>query len=79
MRRALTAVAVTLAAGTAVGLAVLWPGDSETRLQGSLAADTQKAEVVEVNESLCPGFGDSALPAGHRPPGERPGGRCSCS
>jgi uncharacterized membrane protein len=58
MRRALTAVAVILAAGTAAGLAILWPGKTETRLQGSLAVDTTKAEVVEVTESTCPGLGN---------------------
>jgi uncharacterized membrane protein len=55
MRRALTAVAVTLAVATAAGIAILWPGDTEVR--NSLAVDTQKAEVVAVAETLCPGFG----------------------
>jgi uncharacterized membrane protein len=58
MKRALTAVAVILAAGTAVGLAILWPGDTETRIQGSLAVDTQEAEVSEVIETTCPGLGN---------------------
>jgi uncharacterized membrane protein len=56
MKRALTAVAVTLAVATAAGIAILWPGDTEVR--NSLAVDTQKAEVVAVAETLCPGFGD---------------------
>jgi uncharacterized membrane protein len=58
MKRALTAVAVMLAVGTAAGLAILWPGHTETHLAGSLLVDTQKAEVVEVNETLCPGLGN---------------------
>jgi uncharacterized membrane protein len=58
VRRALTAVAVILAAGTAAGLAILWPGDSETRLEGGLVVDTQEAEVAEVTETTCPGLGN---------------------
>jgi uncharacterized membrane protein len=58
MKRALTAVAVMLAVGTAAGLAILWPGHTETRLAGSLLVDTQTAEVVEVNETICPGLGN---------------------
>jgi len=58
MKRALTAVAVMLAVGTAAGLAILWPGHSDTRVQGSLAVDSRKAEVVEVTETTCPGLGN---------------------
>jgi uncharacterized membrane protein len=58
VKRALTAVAVILAAGTAAGLAILWPGDSETRIQGGLAVESEQAEVVEVRETLCPGLGN---------------------
>jgi uncharacterized membrane protein len=58
VKRALTAVAVILAAGTVAGLAILWPGDSRTRVQGGLAVDSEKAEVVEVRETLCPGLGN---------------------
>ena len=56
MKRALTAVAVMVAAGTAVGLAILWPG--ETHLRNSLAVDAETAEVVEVVETSCPGLGN---------------------
>jgi uncharacterized membrane protein len=55
MKRALTAVAVMLAVATAAGLAILWPGDTEVR--NSLAVDSQKAKVVEVVETTCPGLG----------------------
>jgi uncharacterized membrane protein len=58
VKRALTAVAVILAAGTVAGLAILWPGDPRTRVQGGLAVDSEKAEVVEVRETLCPGLGN---------------------
>ena len=58
MKRALTAVAVILAAGTVAGLAILWPGDSKTRLEGGLVVDTQEAEVAEVTETTCPGLGN---------------------
>jgi uncharacterized membrane protein len=57
MKRALSAVAVALALATAAGLAILWPGDTETRLAADVSADTQKAEVVEVRESICPALG----------------------
>jgi uncharacterized membrane protein len=56
MKRALTAVAVMVAAGTVVGLAILWPG--ETQLRNSLAVDAEQAEVVEVVETSCPGLGN---------------------
>ena len=55
MKRALTAVAVMLAVATAAGLAILWPGDTEVR--NSLAVDSNKAKVVEVLETTCPGLG----------------------
>ena len=58
MKRALTAVAVILAAGTAAGLAILWPGDTKTQIQGGLAVEAQEAEVVEVRETTCPGLGN---------------------
>jgi uncharacterized membrane protein len=58
MKRALTAVAVMLAVGTAVGLVILWPGETETHIAGGLAVDAQDAEVVEVTETTCPGLGN---------------------
>jgi uncharacterized membrane protein len=58
VKRTLTAAAVILAVGTAVGLAILWPGDTRTQVQGGLAVDAEKAEVVEVRETLCPGLGN---------------------
>ena len=57
MKRALTAVAAILAAVTVVGLAILWPGDSEVNFGGGLAVDSQEAKVVEVRETVCPGLG----------------------
>src|SRR3954453_22001946 len=58
MERALTAVAVMLAAGSVAGLVILWPGDTGSRVRSNLAVDAQKAEVVEVNETTCPGLGE---------------------
>jgi uncharacterized membrane protein len=55
--RIFTAIAVALAVATAAGLAILWPGDPEARIGAGLAVDTERAEVVEVEESVCPGFG----------------------
>jgi uncharacterized membrane protein len=57
VRRLLTAIAVALAVATAAGLAILWPGDSDARVGAALAVDTESAEVLEVEESICPGFG----------------------
>ena len=56
MSRLLTGIAALLAVATAVGLAVLWPGDTEARI-GGIAVDTERAEVIEVEETICPGFG----------------------
>ena len=58
MKRALTAVAVVLAAGTAIGLAILWPGHDRTQIHADLAVDSRKAEVDEVTETTCPGLGN---------------------
>jgi uncharacterized membrane protein len=58
VKRGFTAAAVMLAVGTAAGLAILWPGETGTRLEGGLAVDTTKAEVVEVTETTCPGLGN---------------------
>jgi uncharacterized membrane protein len=54
--RLLTGIAALLALATAVGLAILWPGDTEARI-GGIAVDTERAEVTEVEETICPGFG----------------------
>jgi uncharacterized membrane protein len=55
--RLLTAIAVALAVATAAGLAILWPDDPEARVGAALAVDSESAEVLEVRESTCPGFG----------------------
>jgi uncharacterized membrane protein len=57
VKRALTVAAFLLAAGTAIGLAILWPGHNRTQIRGDLAVDTQKATVEEVDETVCPGLG----------------------
>ena len=62
MKRALTALAVVLAAGTAMGLAILWPGhESRAQIHADLAVDSRKAEVDEVTETTCPGSATSAV------------------
>jgi uncharacterized membrane protein len=58
VKRALTVVVALLAIGTVAGLAVLWPGHDRTQIHADLAVDTQKAEVLEVRETLCPGLGE---------------------
>jgi uncharacterized membrane protein len=56
--RLLTAIAALLAVATAVGLAVLWPGDPEAQIGGGIAVETERAEVTEVEETTCPGFAE---------------------
>jgi uncharacterized membrane protein len=56
VNRLFTAIAVALAVGTAVGLAILWPGDAEVQVGAGLGVDTEDAEVIAVEETLCPGF-----------------------
>jgi len=55
--RLFTAIAAALALATAIGLAILWPSDSGTQIGGGVAVDNYPAEVVQVEETLCPGFG----------------------
>jgi uncharacterized membrane protein len=57
VRRLFTAITVALAVATTAGLAILWPGDPEARIAAGLAVDTETAEVIRVEESICPGFG----------------------
>jgi uncharacterized membrane protein len=57
VNRIFTAVAIALAIATVVGIAILWPGHARAHIGVGLAVDTQKAEVTEVRESLCPGLG----------------------
>jgi uncharacterized membrane protein len=52
--RFFTAVVAVLAVATVVGLVVLWPGHVETTLAEGFAVDTQRAEVLRVEERLCP-------------------------
>jgi uncharacterized membrane protein len=54
--RLFTTVAIALAGATAIGLAVLWPGDVDSRLASGVAVESFAATVEEVEETLCPGF-----------------------
>jgi uncharacterized membrane protein len=54
--RLFTAVAGLLAVATVAGLVVLWPGDVERDLATGLAVDSERAEVVRVEERTCAGF-----------------------
>ena len=47
---------LALALGTVVGIAVLWPGEVDGKLGGSLVNDSEKGEVRSVQEVPCPGF-----------------------
>jgi len=57
VNRIFTAIAVALGAATIAGLAILWPGHATAQIGGGVVVDSQRAEVTEVRESLCPGFG----------------------
>jgi uncharacterized membrane protein len=48
--------AILLAVVTAVGLAILWPGDVEPKLGEGLAAKSERAEVERIEEFRCSGF-----------------------
>jgi uncharacterized membrane protein len=52
--RAFVGVAVVIAVGTVIGVAVLWPGDVDTQLSEGLTAPTERAEVTSVSYSACP-------------------------
>ena len=57
MRRLFTAVAAVLAVATAVGLVLLWPGDVQAPLGGGIAVTSERAKALEVEETICSGFG----------------------
>jgi uncharacterized membrane protein len=57
VKRVFTAILAVLVLATVAGLAVLWPGDAEPELGAGVAVESYDAEVVEVEETLCPGFG----------------------
>jgi uncharacterized membrane protein len=56
--RLFTAIAVALALATVIGLVLLWPGDVSAPLRGGLNTTSESAEVLDVEERFCPGFGD---------------------
>jgi uncharacterized membrane protein len=49
-------VAAALAAGTVIGLILLWPGDVESQVAQGIAVDSQKAKVDSAREAFCAGF-----------------------
>jgi uncharacterized membrane protein len=56
--RLFTGIAVALALATVIGLVLLWPGDVGAPLAGGLNTTSESAEVLEVEETFCPGFGE---------------------
>jgi uncharacterized membrane protein len=52
--RTFAAATALIAVVTAVGLAVLWPGEADTQLSEGLTAPTERAEVESVSYSACP-------------------------
>ena len=57
MSRLFAGITVALALATAIGLVVLWPGNVAAPLAGGLNTTTETADVLEVRETFCPGFG----------------------
>jgi len=54
--RLFTAIVAGIAVATAIGMALLWPGEVETQLGDSVAADSQRASVQRITEYRCEGF-----------------------
>ncbi|HEX2468595.1 MAG TPA: YibE/F family protein [Solirubrobacterales bacterium] len=52
--RLFAGVAVAIALATAIGVAILWPGDVDTQLSEGLTAPTERAEITSVSYSACP-------------------------
>jgi uncharacterized membrane protein len=51
-------MAALLAVATLAGLVILWPGEVDTQIAQGLAVDSERGEVVRVEESLCAGFAE---------------------
>ncbi len=58
MSRLFTGIAVALALATVIGLVVLWPGHVGAPLAEGLNTTSESADVLAVQERVCPGFGD---------------------
>ena len=54
--RAFSLVAAALAAGTVIGLILLWPGEVDSQVAQGIAVDSEKAKVDSVREAFCAGF-----------------------
>jgi uncharacterized membrane protein len=54
--RTFTLVAAALAVATLVGLVLLWPGEVDSQVAQGVGTDSEKAEVVRVEEGFCAGF-----------------------
>ena len=52
--RLFAGIATAIALATALGVAILWPGDTDTQLSEGLTAPTERAEVTSVSYSACP-------------------------
>jgi uncharacterized membrane protein len=52
--RAFAGVAIAITVVTAIGVAILWPGEAETQLSEGLTASTERAEVTSVSYAACP-------------------------
>jgi uncharacterized membrane protein len=56
--RLFAGIALVLAVATGAGLVTLWPADPGARIGKGIAVESFPAEVGQVEETLCPGFGE---------------------
>lgn len=54
--RLFTAIVAAIAVATAIGMAILWPGDVETDIGESVGAGSERASVQRIAEYRCQGF-----------------------
>ena len=50
-------IAILLAVATAIGMAVLWPGDTPSGVGESIVVDSEAATVERVNQFSCQSLG----------------------
>jgi hypothetical protein len=55
--RLFTGAACVLAVLTVAGLAILWPHGADSRVGIDIGVTSQKAKVLDVEDTYCPGFG----------------------
>jgi uncharacterized membrane protein len=54
--RLFTAIVAVIAIATAIGMAILWPGEVTTQIGEAVATDSEQASVQRITEYRCQGF-----------------------